>query len=208
MYFEPKFQPSLRVNPKLIPFDLMDNKFFNENVINSPLIFEENEIQNVPLQDLIDSNSLLIPCISDDAFIDKQTLAEPIYGKDFNEIYKSFLIVQDEMKQKEKEELKNQIFSRTLQRKQLLKIYLNKFKIKENMMILRQKNQYENEDRINMDKFLAKVRRYKKQVVQKIQKKKEEMRPIQMYEEEFEEDDDWLENKNLENEEYEEVYEK
>jgi hypothetical protein len=29
-----------------------------------------------------------------------------------------------------------------------------------------------------------------------------------MYEEEFEEDDDWLENKNLENEEYEEVYEK
>ena len=208
IYFEPKFQPSLRVNPKLIPFDLMDNKFFKENVINSPLIFEENEIQNVPIKDLIDSNSLLIPCISDDAFIDKQTLVEPLCGKDFNEIYKSFLIAQDEMKQKEKEELKNQIFSRTLQRKQLLKIYLNKFKIKENMMILRQKNQYENEDRINMDKFLAKVRKYKKQVVQKIQKKKEEMKPIQMHEEEFEEDDDWFENKNLENEEYEEVYEK
>ena len=53
------------------------------------------------------------------------------------------------MKEIEKEELKKQIFSKTMQRKQILKIYLNKFKIKENMMILRNKNQILPEDRIN-----------------------------------------------------------
>ena len=172
IYFEPKFQPSVRVNPKIIPFELIDDKFINDNIINSPLIFEENEIKDVPIEDLIDSNSLLVPCISDDAFIDKKTLIEPIYGKGFNEIYKSFLIVQDEMKEGEKEELKKQIYSRTIQRKQLLKIYLNKFKIKENMMILQNKNQSQPEDRINMDKFLAKVKVYRNKVDKKIQKKK------------------------------------
>ena len=172
IYFEPKFQPSVRVNPKIIPFELIDDKFINDNIINSPLIFEENEIKDVPIEDLIDSNSLLVPCISDDAFIDKKTLIEPIYGKGFNEIYKSFLIVQDEMKEGEKEELKKQIYSRTIQRKQLLKIYLNKFKIKENMMILQNKNQSQPEDRINMDKFLAKVKVYRNKVDKIIQKKK------------------------------------
>ncbi len=172
IYFEPKFQPSVRVNPKIIPFELIDDKFINDNIINSPLIFEENEIKDVPIEDLIDSNSLLVPCISDDAFIDKKTLIEPIYGKGFNEIYKSFLIVQDEMKEGEKEELKKQIYSRTIQRKQLLKIYLNKFKIKENMMILQNKNQSQPEDRINMDKFLAKVKVYRNKVEKIIQKKK------------------------------------
>jgi hypothetical protein len=157
VYFEPKFQPSVRINLKILPFDLIDDKFIKENIINSPLIFEENEIKDVPIEDLIDSNSLLVPCINDDAFIDKQTLVEPIDGKAFNEIYKSFLLFQDELKEREKEELKKQIFSRTLQRKQLLKIYLNKFKMQENMMILRNKNQSQTEDRINMDKFLAKV---------------------------------------------------
>ena len=207
VYFEPKFQPSVRINLKILPFDLIDDKFIQENIINSPLIFEENEIKDVPIEDLIDSNSLLVPCISDDAFIDKQTLVEPINGKGFNEIYKSFLLVQDELKEGEKEELKKQIFSRTLQRKQLLKIYLNKFKMQENMMILRNKNQNQTEDRINMDKFLAKVKRFKNKMDEKIQKKKDELKKSEMIEDES--DDDWIENKNLENEEENEViYEK
>ena len=84
MYFEPKFQPSIRVNQKIVPFDLIDNKFINDNVINPPLIFEENEISTVPLEDLVESNSIIVPCISDDAFIDKNTLVEPIPGKDFH----------------------------------------------------------------------------------------------------------------------------
>ena len=207
VYFEPKFQPSVRINLKILPFDLIDDKFIKENIINSPLIFEENEIKDVPIEDLIDSNSLLVPCINDDAFIDKQTLVEPIDGKAFNEIYKSFLLFQDELKEREKEELKKQIFSRTLQRKQLLKIYLNKFKMQENMMILRNKNQSQTEDRINMDKFLAKVKPYKNKMDEKIQKKKDELKKSEMIEDES--DDDWIENKNLENEEENEViYEK
>ena len=200
MYFEPKFQPSLRVNQKILPLDLLDDKFIKDNIINSPLIFEENEIKDVPLKELIDSNSLIVPCISDDAFIDKKTLEEPIAGKDFHEIYKSFLIVQEEMQKEEKEELKKQIYSRTIQRKQLLKVYLNKFKIQENLLLLKKKHQPE--DRINMDKFLAKVRVYKEKVSKKIQKKKDELKKSQTTEEEYEEeDDDWIENENLDKEE-------
>lgn len=203
MYLEPKFQPSVRVNQKIIAFDLIDDKFVNDNIINAPLIFEENEISNVPIEDLIDSNSLIVPCISDDAFIDKKTLVEPISGKDFNEIYKSFLLVRDEMREIEKEELKKKIFRRTLQRKQLLKIYMNKFLIKENMMILRKPSSEQPEDRIKMDKFLAKVKGYKK----KIQQKKDALKKNEGVEDD--EDDDWIKNKALEKEEQnEEIYEK
>ena len=201
MYFEPKFQPSTRVNQKILPFDLIDDKFIKENIINSQLIFEENEIQNVPIENLIDSNSLLVPCISDDAFIDKQTLVEPIPGKDFTEVYKSFILVQDELMEGEKEELKQKIFTRTVQRKQLLKVFLNKFKIQENMRVLRQEKQPE--DRINQDKFLAKVRLYRKKLAKKIQKKKDDLKKAEyvMEEEEIEEDDDWIKNEKLQKEE-------
>ena len=201
MYFEPKFQPSIRVNQKIIPFDLIDDKFIQEFIVNPPLIFEENEIKNVPIQELIDSDSLIVPCISDDAFIDKNTLIEPISGKDFNEIYKSFILVKDEIRHEEQEQLKKQIFTRTLQRKHLLKIYLNKFKVRENLLALKQKKQPE--DRINMDKFLAKVRGYRKKMDKKIQKKKEELKKSALVEEEDEEedDDDWIKNEKLEKEE-------
>ena len=90
-------------------------------------------------------------------FIDKETLIEPIPGKDCNEIYKSFLLVQDEERNRKRRIEKTNI-KKTLQRKQLLKIYMNKFLIRENMMILRQKNHEQPEDRINMDKFLEKIK--------------------------------------------------
>ena len=198
MYFEPKFQPSLRVNPKIIPFDLIDDKFIEDNIVNHPLVFEENEIKDVPIEDLVDSNSLMVPCISDDAFIDKNTLIEPICGKDFSEVYKSFLIVKEEMMNVEKEELKKKIIIRTIQRKQLLKVYLNKFKVEENMFVLKKNKQPE--DRINMDKFLAKVRVYKDKVGKKIQKKKDELRKSQTNDEECDEDD-WIENEKLDKKE-------
>ena len=54
------------------------------------------------MEQLIETNSLLIPCVSDDAFIDKKTLYEPLSGKDFNEIYKTFLVAQSEEMEKEK----------------------------------------------------------------------------------------------------------
>ena len=70
--------------------------------------------------------------------------------------------------------------------------------MRENMLILRQKNLSDEEERINMDKFLAKVRRYKIRVNKKIQKKKDELKKSEIVEEEVEEDDDWIENEKLE----------
>ena len=49
---------------------------------------------------------------------------------------------------------------------------MNKFLIRENMLILRQKNHEQPEDRINMDKFLAKVKGYRNKMDKKIQKKR------------------------------------
>ena len=198
IYLEPKFQPSIRINTKIIPFDLMDDKFINNNIINPPLIFEENEIKDIPLENLIETNNLVIPCISDDAFIDKKELYEPIAGKDFNELYKSFIVTQTENNEKEKEDLKNKIFEKTVQRKLLLKVYLNKFNKKENVDIVRERKQ--SLDGIDMDKFLAKVRGYRKKMDEKIKEKKEQ---IKMEEEEYEDnddEDDWIENKNLKEE--------
>jgi hypothetical protein len=200
MYFEPKFQPSTRINQKIVPFDLIDDKFINEFINNPPLIFEENELSNIPLEE-ISVNSLLVPCIGDDAFIDKNTLVEAIPGKDFNEIYKSFILVHEEMLEGEKEELKKTIFARTVQRKHLLKVYMNKFKIQENIRVLR--GNQEPEDRINQDKFLAKVKLYRKKLAKKVKKKKEDLKKSEYYmeEEEIEDDDDWIENEKLKNEE-------
>ena len=199
IYFEPKFQPSLRVNQKIIPLDEIDSKFIEEKINKCPLIFEENEIKDIPLENLLDSNSLIVPCISDDAFIDKNALIEPISGKNFNEIYKSYILVKEEIMEGEKEELKKQIVKRTVERKQLLKVYFNKFKIQENSQVL--KNQNQPDDRINMDKFLAKVRVYRKKMDKKIQKKKEELKKSQAEEEEECNEDDWFANEKLDKKE-------
>ena len=147
------------------------------------------------MENLLETNNLVIPCIPDDAFIDKKELFEPIAGKNFNEIYKSFIVAQNEKMEGEKEELKNEIFKRTIQRKLLLKNYMNKLKKNEDMNVLRAKN--ETEDRVDMDKLLVKVRGYRKKMDKKIKEKKEKLKK----EEEFEEDeDDWIDNKNLKEE--------
>jgi len=198
VYLEPKFQPSLRINSKIIPFDLIDEKFIKNNIINSPYIFEENEIKNVPLEKLLETNNLAVPCISDDAFIDKKELYEPIAGKNFNEIYKSFISTQTEKIEEEIEKLKNEIFQRTVQRRLLLKVYMNKLKNKENIDVLRQKNQ--SDDRIGMDKLLAKVRGYRKKMDKKIKEKKEQLKKEETFEEIEDDDDDWIDNKILKEE--------
>lgn len=51
-----------------------------------------------------------------------------------------------------------------------------------------------------MDEFLAKVKGYIKKMDKKIQQKKDEIKKS-MIKEESEDADDWIENKNLENEE-------
>ena len=109
IYLETRFQPSLRVNQKILDFDSIDENYIKNNIINSPLIFEENEIQNMPEEEFKkfeQSNGLIIPCINDDAFIDKKELEEPLSGKNFNEIYKSFIADKKENEEKEIEDLK------------------------------------------------------------------------------------------------------
>ena len=200
-YFEPKFQPSLRINQKLKDFDSIDDKFIEENITNAPLVFEENEMQNLSDEQLQESNMLLIPCVSDDAFVDKNTLIEPICGKDFNEICKSFLVSQSEQMEQEKEDLKKKIYEKTIMRKHLLKIYFKKFKVTENISILKTPKQPES--RIKMDKFLAKVKGYRKKMNKKIEEKKEEAQNTKNEEESFWNDDeeDWPEDTHLENNE-------
>ena len=173
IYLEPKFQPSLRINSKIVDFDSLTETFINDNIINAPLIFEENEMQNLTIDQLNELNTLLVPCIADDAFVDKNSLVEKIPGKDFNSIYKTFLVAQAEKLDQEKEELKNTIYEKTIMRKHLLKVYFNKFKRQENIVAL--KNQPK-APRVTMDKYLCKVKAYKKKLNKKIEEKKEELK--------------------------------
>ena len=173
-YFEPKFQPSLRVNLKIIDFDSLDEKYINDNIINEKLIFEENEIQEISIEKLEESNGLIIPCINDDTFVDKKELIEPLYGKNFNEFCKSYIVQKSEIEEKEKQDLQNKIYEKTIMRKHLLRVYLKKFKVKENISILKANKQPKT--RILQDKFLAKIKAYRNKMDKNIEKKKEELR--------------------------------
>ena len=83
-YLEPSFQNSLRINQNLaIEFDKINEKFLEEN----NLIFEENQIQNISMTDPNYDKYILIPCVSDDAFMDASQLKELKDGKKFKEIY-------------------------------------------------------------------------------------------------------------------------
>ena len=197
-YLEPKFQPSMRVNQKIIAFDLIDEKYINENILNSQLIYEENELQNVPEEE-IDLKTLLIPCISDDAFMEKDSLEEKICGKDFNEVYKNFLLREKESEEKpeENKELEKNLLEKTVQRVSLLKFYSKKFKNKENLMVLKTQNaNKEEDDRVNMDKYLAKIKFFRK----KVDKKKENLENNKQEnpEDELEQEEDWVDSEKKE----------
>ena len=202
MYLEPKFQPSLRVNQKIKDFDSIDENFIKNNIINGPLIFEENEIQNMSEEELEKSNSLIIPCINDDAFIDKKELEEPLSGKDFNQIYKSFIVQQKENEEKEVEDLKKKLYEKTIMRKHLLRVYLRKFKVKENISILKTNKQPET--KISQDKFLAKIKAYRKKMDKNIQEKKEELKKENEDNDSYwndEEEKEWPQDESIEIEE-------
>lgn len=90
-YLEPSFEPSLRINKNLdILFDKIDENFLKER----DFIYEEKLIESLDENDKDYNKNILIPCISDDAFMDKSHLIEEKFGKKFSEIY-----------QKKKEEL-------------------------------------------------------------------------------------------------------
>ena len=209
IYLETRFQPSLRVNQKILDFDSIDENYIKNNIINSPLIFEENEIQNMSeeqFKKFEESNGLIIPCINDDAFIDKKELEEPLSGKNFNEIYKSFMADKKEQEEKEIEDLKKTVYEKTLMRKHLLRVYLRKFKVKENISILRSNKQPKT--KISQDKFLAKIKAYRKKMDKNIQEKKEELKKEESDNDDYwndEEEKDWPKDDGIEIEEKIEV---
>ena len=86
-YLEPSFKRSLRFNQNLAKeFGEIYEKFLEEN----NLIFEENQIQNISLNDPNYDKYILVPCVLDDAFMDVSTLKEIKNGKKFKEIYQKF----------------------------------------------------------------------------------------------------------------------
>jgi hypothetical protein len=213
IYLEAKFQPSLRVNLKIVPFDDINEKYINENIINAPLIYEENEIQSIPMEKL-DKEYILTPAISDDTFIEKGSLEEKISGKFFHEVYKTYFLREDKEVQlteeerkkleEEREEIKRKIYEKTVQRKMLLRISFKKFKIKDNIFALKGEKE-EKEERINMDRHLAKIKRFKRRVnklkdkvYQELEKEKEAKKGEK--DDEYEEEEDWPEDKEREKE--------
>ena len=197
IYFEPKFQPSLRINQKIKEFDSIDDNFINNNIMNSPLIFEENEMKDMSEEELEKNNFLIIPSINDDAFIDKKELEEPLSGKNFNEIYKSFIFQQ----KIEKDDLKNKIYEKTVKRKHLLRIYLKKFKIKENISVLRTNKHPKT--RVSQDTFLAKIKAFFNNKDKKVEEKKEnkEINQTENTKDKYwndEEEKDWPKDESIE----------
>ena len=197
IYFEPKFQPSLRINQKIKEFDSIDDNFINNNIMNSPLIFEENEMKDMSEEELEKNNFLIIPSINDDAFIDKKELEEPLSGKNFNEIYKSFIFQQ----KIEKDDLKNKIYEKTVKRKHLLRIYLKKFKIKENISVLRTNKHPKT--RVSQDTFLAKIKAFLNNKDKKVEEKKEnkEINQTENTKDKYwndEEEKDWPKDESIE----------
>ena len=214
-YLEPKFQPSMRVNVKIVPFDNIDEKYINENIVNNRLIFEENELQNIPDEQL-DLSTLLIPCINDDAFItDKKTLVEPISGKDIKEFYKSYLERQKESmgensEDQQKNELKNKLLDETVKRVALLNYYIKKFNRKENFVVLNNNNK-QDEERVKMDKYLVKIKIFKRKMNAKMKLNQLELEEMNKGKEEynekmegFEQEEDWPDLDKKENIEIEE----
>ena len=197
IYFEPKFQPSLRINQKIKEFDSIDDNFINNNIMNSPLIFEENEMKDMSEEELEKNNFLIIPSINDDAFIDKKELEEPLSGKNFNEIYKSFIFQQ----KIEKDDLKNKIYEKTVKRKHLLRIYLKKFKIKENISVLGTNKHPKT--RVSQDTFLAKIKAFLNNKDKKVEEKKEnkEINKTENTKDKYwndEEEKDWPKDESIE----------
>ena len=197
IYFEPKFQPSLRINQKIKEFDSIDDNFINNNIMNSPLIFEENEMKDMSEEELEKNNFLIIPSINDDAFIDKNELEEPLSGKNFNEIYKSFIFQQ----KIEKDDLKNKIYEKTVKRIHLLRIYLKKFKIKENISVLRTNKHPKT--RVSQDTFLAKIKAFLNNKDKKVEEKKEnkEINQTENTKDKYwndEEEKDWPKDESIE----------
>ena len=86
-YIQPKYQISTRKNDNLeVDFDNFDENFLN----NDPPKYEEVEFEKLSEAQLQDDKTFLLPLVPDDQFVDKMSLIESKPGKDFKDIYRSF----------------------------------------------------------------------------------------------------------------------
>ena len=85
-YIQPKYQVSTRKNENLdVNFDDVNEQFLE----NDPLKFEEGNYEKASEEDLKDDKKFLMPMVPDDQFVDKMSLVESNYGKNFKDIYRS-----------------------------------------------------------------------------------------------------------------------
>ena len=86
-YMLPKYQISTRVNDNLdINFDDLNEDYLNKDLLK----FEENDINNNNIDEEKELKKFLYPMVPDDQFVDKMSLMETKYGKEFKNVYKSF----------------------------------------------------------------------------------------------------------------------
>ena len=108
-YLDPNFEQSLRRNKNLeIAFDKIDENFLKEN----DLKYEEKMLQNLDENDKDYDKNILVPCISDDAFMDKSKLTEEKDGKKFSEIYQKNRIDGNKIGYKEEKKIEEGIQKR------------------------------------------------------------------------------------------------
>ena len=92
-YIQPKYQISTRINENLtVNFEDLNEQYIE----NDKLKFEEKEYENASEEHLYsteeEQKKFLFPLVPDDQFVDKMSLHEDKYGKDFNEVYKSYFV--------------------------------------------------------------------------------------------------------------------
>ena len=210
-FIEPKFQPSISFNQNFnLPFEEITEEYLNQR----PLIFEENELSKFPLEKLDEINNILIPCIKDEAFLDMISLKEEKCGKDFNEVYKSYLLyppekLQEENQEKLKEEKKEKeeeievnMEKADAKRRSSVKCAIEN--IRKNSLKRKFTAWKEYEKNASMDLFLAKIVKFvakaknKKKEIDKEEKEKKEKEK-----KENEKKEEKKENEENEDEEYE-----
>lgn len=91
-----------------IAFDKIDENFLKEN----DLKYEEKMLQNLDENDKDYDKNILVPCISDDAFMDKSKLTEEKDGKKFSEIYQKNRIDGNKIGYKEEKKIEEGIQKR------------------------------------------------------------------------------------------------
>ena len=186
-FIDPKFQPSISFNQNFA----IDFEDINENYLNEKqLIFEENDLVKIPIENLNEINNILIPSIKDEAFIDINKLKEEKEGKLFEEVYKSYLISKPEKKELKRKEIMQKADEKRRKSIRSAIDIIQKYELRCKSDVLREtkKNTKMDSLLVKMVKFVVKVKRKKKKLEQMKESTKNEKNDDEIIEEEIEEE--------------------